>query len=131
MADLEARFNTEEACLKYLAQLRWPEGFKCPLCREKKAWFTKRGLMVCTKCAYQASVKAGTVFQDSRKPLTMWFRAIWLVTSQKTGTSAMGLKQALGLGSYETTWTWLHKFRRAMVRPGRDHLSGRIEVDEA
>ncbi len=131
MADFESRFNTEEDCLKYLSQLRWPEGFECPRCHGKKTWLTKRGLMVCTKCEYQASVKAGTLFQDSRKPLTMWFRAIWWVTSQKTGASAMGLKQVLGLGSYETAWTWLHKVRRAMVRPGRDQLSGRIEVDEA
>lgn len=131
MADFDDRFITEEACLEYLSQLRWPDGFKCPRCQGEQAWFTKRGLMVCTKCEYQVSVKAGTLFQDARKPLTMWFRAIWWITSQKTGASAMGLKQVFGLGSYETAWTWLHKLRRAMVRPGRDRLSGRIEVDEA
>ena len=74
---------------------------------------------------------AGTVFQDTRKPLVLWFRAIWYVTSQKTGVSALGLQRVLGLGSYRTAWTWLHKLRRAMVRPGRDRLSGRAEVDEA
>ena len=73
---------------------------------------------------------AGTVFQDTRKPLTLWFRAIWWVTNQKTGVSALGLQRALGSGSYQTAWAWLHKLRRAMVRPGRDRLSGRIEVDE-
>jgi transposase-like protein len=61
----------------------------------------------------------------------MWFRAMWFVTSQKTGASAMNLQQELGLGSYETAWTWLHKLRRAMVRPGRDRLSGSVDVDEA
>lgn len=131
MADFDDRFITEEACLEYLSQLRWPDGFKCTRCQGEQAWFTKRGLMVCTKCEYQVSVKAGTLFQDARKPLTMWFRAIWWITSQKTGASDMGLKQVFGLGSYETAWTWLHKLRRAMVRPGRDRLSGRIEVDEA
>jgi transposase-like protein len=60
----------------------------------------------------------------------MWFRAIWWVTSQKNGASAKGLQRVLGLGSYETAWTWLHKLRRAMVRPGRDRLSGNIQVDE-
>jgi transposase-like protein len=60
----------------------------------------------------------------------MWFRAMWWVTSQKNGASAMGLQHALGLGSYQTAWTWLHKLRRAMVRPGRDRLSGRVELDE-
>jgi len=75
-------------------------------------------------------VTAGTIFQDIRKPLTMWFRAIWYVTSQKNGASALGIQRVLGLGSYQTAWTWLHKLRRAMVRPDRDKLSGWVEVDE-
>jgi transposase-like protein len=75
-------------------------------------------------------VTAGTIFQDSHKPLVLWFRAMWYVTSQKSGTSALGLQQALGLRSYQTAWVWLHKLRRAMVRPDRDQLSGRVEVDE-
>ena len=73
---------------------------------------------------------AGTIFQDTHLPLTVWFRAIWQVTSQKTGASALGVQRVLGLGSYKTAWTVLHKLRRAMVRPGRDRLAGRIEVDE-
>lgn len=85
---------------------------------------------MCAICQYQVSVKAGTIFQGSRLPLTMWFRAIWLVTSQKNGASAKGIQRILGLGSYETAWTWLHKLRRAMVRPRRDRLTGTIEVDE-
>jgi transposase-like protein len=76
-------------------------------------------------------VTAGTIFQDTRTPLTIWFRAMWWVTSQKTGVSALGLQRVLGLGSYKTAWTWLHKLRRAMVRPGRDRLVGHVEVDEA
>jgi transposase-like protein len=60
----------------------------------------------------------------------MWFQAMWFVTNQKLGGSALGLQHLLGLGSYQTAWTWLHKMRRAMVRPGRDRLSGCIEVDE-
>jgi transposase-like protein len=75
-------------------------------------------------------VTAGTIFQDTRQPLSLWFRAVWWVTSQKNGTSAMGLQRVLGLKSYKTAWAWLHKLRRAMVRPGRDRLTGRIEVDE-
>ena len=72
----------------------------------------------------------GTIFQDTRKPLLDWFRAMYWLVSQKNGASALGLQRVLGLGSYKTAWTWLHKFRRAMVRPGRDRLSGRVEVDE-
>jgi hypothetical protein len=75
-------------------------------------------------------VTAGTIFQDTRKPLVLWFRAMWYVTSQKNGASALGVQRVLGLGSYETAWTWLQKLRRAMVRPDRDQLSGWVEVDE-
>ena len=73
---------------------------------------------------------AGTIFQDTRKPLRLWFRAIWHVTSQKNGASALGLQRVLGLGSYQTAWTWLHKLRRAMVRLERERLGGVVEVDE-
>ena len=73
---------------------------------------------------------AGTLFQDTHKPLRLWFQAMWYVVNQKNGVSALGLQKALGLGSYHTAWEWLHKLRRAMVRPGRDRLSGIVEVDE-
>jgi transposase-like protein len=126
----EARFATEEACRAYLTQLRWPTGFVCPRCRGTKAWPARRVLWHCAGCGRQTSVTAGTIFQDTRSPLTTWFRAMWAVTSHKTGASALAVQQVLGLGSYQTAWTWLHKLRRAMVRPGRDRLSGRVEVDE-
>jgi transposase-like protein len=130
VAEFEDTFSSEEACREYLFDLRWPEGFVCPHCQGGKYWLTGRGLLVCRDCGYNASVKAGTIFEGSRKPLRSWFQAIWWVTSQKTGASALGLQRVLGLGSYQTAWTWLHKLRRAMVRPGRDRLSGRVEVDE-
>ncbi len=91
---------------------------------------TNRDLVVCATCDYHASVTAGTIFENTHKPLMLWFRAIWWMTSLKTGASALGLQRVLGLGSYKTAWTWLHKLRRAMVRPVRDRLSGRVEVDE-
>ncbi|MBW2308030.1 MAG: IS1595 family transposase, partial [Deltaproteobacteria bacterium] len=128
--EFEERFATEEACRQYLFDLRWPDGFRCPRCSQSKAWPTKRGLYRCCHCDLQTSVTAGTIFQDARKPLRLWFRAMWYVVSQKNGVSAMGLKRVLGLGSYETAWIWLHKLRSAMVRPGRDRLSGTVEVDE-
>ncbi len=87
-------------------------------------------LWLCADCRHQASVTAGTIFQDSHLPLTTWFRAMWFVTSQKNGVSALGLQRVLGLGSYKTAWALLHKLRRAMVRPGRDRLRGLVEVDE-
>src|SRR5208283_3334868 len=88
------------------------------------------GRVVCGDCRHQASVTAGTIFQDSHLPLTTWFRAMWFVTSQKNGVSALGLQRVLGLGSYKTAWALLHKLRRAMVRPGRERLRGVVEVDE-
>jgi transposase-like protein len=87
-------------------------------------------LYECAACGRQSSVIAGTIFQDTRKPLRTWFTAIWRVTTQKTGASAMGLQRGLGLKSYTTAWTWLHKIRTAMVNPSRTKLSGRVEVDE-
>ena len=87
-------------------------------------------LFRCCACRRQTSATAGTIFQDTRKPLVTWFRAMWYVTSQKNGASALGLQRVLGLGSYETAWTWLHKLRRAMVRPDRERLKGWVDVDE-
>src|SRR5208283_2824630 len=131
LLEFEARFSTEAACREYLFRLRWPDGFCCPRCGGRKTWPLSGILLQCSGCNYQSSVTAGTIFQDSRLPLTLWFRAVWWVTSQKNGASAMGLQRVLGLKSYKTAWTWLHKLRRAMVRPDRDRLTGRVEVDEA
>ena len=129
--EMEHRFATEAACRQYLFELRWPEGFTCPRCGGTKAWTTGRGLWLCGSCRLQVSVTRGSIFQDSHLPLTTWFRAMWSITSQKNGVSALALQRSLGLGSYKTAWALLHKLRRAMVRPGRDRLQGRIEVDEA
>jgi transposase-like protein len=130
LMELEARFSTEAHCREYLSYLRWPEGFCCPRCGGRKSWPKSDLLVRCAACDYQISVTAGTIFQDSHLPLTLWFRAAWYVTSQKNGVSAMGLQRVLGLKSYKTSWALLHKLRRAMVRAGRDRLSGRVEVDE-
>jgi len=130
LTELEENFGTEEACRAYLARLRWPDGFRCPRCGGERSWPVRGVLLECSGCGCQTSVTAGTIFQDTRTPLPVWFRAMWWVTTQKNGASALGLQRVLGLASYETAWAWLHKFRRAMVRPGRDLLTGRVEVDE-
>jgi len=131
LMDLEQRFSTDEACAQYLAAMRWPDGFRCPGCGGAQAWRTARGLWVCRDCARHTSVTAGTIFADSNLSLRLWFRAIWHVVTQKDGASAMGLQRVLGLGSYRTAWSLLHKLRRAMVRPGRERLRGIVEVDES
>lgn len=126
----EHQFRTEEACREYLMRVRWPEGIRCLKCGFGQAWQTSRGVLRCGACRADISVTAGTVFEDSKLPLRIWFRAMWWVTNQKSGVSALGLHRMLGFGSYRTAWTLLHKLRRAMVRPGREQLSGEIEVDE-
>jgi transposase-like protein len=129
--EFERQFATEEACRLYLEQLRWADGFRCPRCGGTEAWRIGRGLWLCRRCRRQTSVTVGTVFDRSRLPLTLWFRAMWHVTNQKNGASALTIQRLLGLGSYQTAWAWLHKLRRAMVRPGRDCLEGVVEADES
>ena len=124
-------FKNEDACRKYLFEMRWPDGFVCPKCNTKgKYWLTARNTIHCSICEHQTSLTVGTIFQDTKKPLLLWFHIMWWVVAQKTGVSASNMKDFMGFGSYETVWTWLHKLRRAMVIPGRDMLSGEIEVDE-
>jgi len=131
MEEFQRRFATEEACRQYLVDLRWPEGFRCPGCSGTKAWLTRDARLHCAGCGRQTSATAGTIFHRTRKPLRLWFQVIWWLVAQKNGASALGLQRVLGLGSYETAWSWLHKLRRAMVRPGRERLSGEVEVDES
>lgn len=128
--ELERRFSDEASCRSYLFALRWPEGFRCPRCGHRQASAMVRGLWLCAGCEGHISVLAGTVFQDTKLPLRLWFRAMWQLVTQKFGMSALGLQRVLGLGSYRTAWMMLHKLRRAMVRPGRDRLRGEVEVDE-
>src|ERR1017187_3237252 len=117
LLELERRFCTEEACVDYLAALRWPCGWACPRCAGADAWSIRRTRWLCGHCRYEMSVTAGTIFQDSHVPLTIWFRAMWQITSQKNGMSALGLQRVLGLGSYKTAWAMLHKLRRGHGSP--------------
>ena len=129
----EAWFPDEGACREYLERLRWPDGFECPQCAARGGWLTSSGRWMCRECGRQTSVTAGTIFHRTRTPLRTWFAAIWFVCAQKNGTSAMSLQQVLGFGSYETAWAWMHKLRRAMVRPDRELLGGpgvAVELDE-
>ena len=124
-------FPDDAACLAYLERLRWGDGFECPACGSiREPYKTTRGRLTCRACKHQTTITAGTIFEGTRTPLTSWFAAVWHVTSQKQGVSALGLQRVLGLGSYQTAWAMLHKLRRAMVRPGRDRLRGEVEVDE-
>jgi len=102
--EFEEWFPSEAACLDYLVKVRWGDGFQCPGCGGASASETSRGRRRCRACDRQATPIAGTIFQGTRKPLRMWFRAMWWLTSQKYGANAMGLQRMLGLKSYETAW---------------------------
>lgn len=124
-------FSSEEACLSYLERLRWPHGFACPNCASMAAPYrSSRTRLMCQDCGRQTTVTSGTLFDKTRTPLKVWLAAAWYLTSQKQGVSALGLQRVLGLGSYQTAWTMLHRFRCAMVRPDRERLKGLVEVDE-
>lgn len=129
-ADLLAWFADDDACRDYLDWLRWPGGWACPKCSAAVGWLLASGHRECAACGRQSSVTAGTIFHRTRTPLTVWFAAAWQLTSQKHGISALGLQRVLGLGSYQTAWAMLHRYRSAMVRPGRERLIGEVEVDE-
>ena len=126
-----AWFASEETCLSYLERLRWPAGFVCPACGcVDQPYRSSRSRLMCKDCGHQCTVTAGTIFEKTRTPLRVWLAAAWYLTSQKQGVNALGLQRVLGLGSYQTAWAMLHRFRRAMVRPGRERLHGDVEVDE-
>ena len=128
--DFDRRFQSEQACYEYLFQLRWFEGFRCPRCDHAEYWMSSRGLCLCRQCKHQQSLTAGTIFHGTRKPLKLWFKALWWFSTSKTSVNAATLKDLLGLGSYQTAWCWLQKLRTCTVFADRSKLSGNIEVDE-
>ena len=128
--EFQDMFPTEEASYLSLQLMRWPNGYCCPHCEQTEAWTLKRNIYRCKRCSREVSPPAGTIFEGTRTPLRLWFQAVWYIVKQKNGVSALGLQKVLGLKSDETAWTWLHKLRTAMIRPGRDRLSGTVEVDE-
>lgn len=130
MQDFMDRFATEEACRRYIADVRWGDAPACPRCGAVTLWHIRRGVLKCKACRRDISITAGTVFGDSRIPLCLWFQAIWLVVSQKNGTSALGLSRAIGIARQKTGWYLLRRIRTAMIRIGRERLSGIVEVDE-
>jgi len=125
-------FQDDTTCATFLERLRWPDEFVCPRCHEKtKPLRTTRGRFTCLECRHESTVTTGTIFHSTKTPLRTWFATVWYVTNQKQGTNALGLQRVMGFKSYQTAWTHLHKLRRAMVRPDRDQLNGRVEIDES
>jgi len=131
LLEFEERFGTEAACREYLASCRWNGRPRCARCDSDHVWSERGGtLYECAQCGHQTSLTSGTLFHGTRKPLRLWFRAIWEICVHRHGISAADLQRILGLGSYETAWAWAHRIRRAMVRENRDGLQGSVQVDE-
>src|SRR5450756_312854 len=130
-AQLRGWFDEDGKCLDYLDWLRWPDGFVCPRCGSDHGWRAPDLRWRCAGCDRRVSVTAGTIFDKTRTPLTVWFAAAWLLVNSKTGVSATQLRREMGLGSVQTAWAMLHRYRTVMVRPGRDRLRGDVEVDES
>ena len=124
-------FASEDACRAFLIESRWPEGFGCPRCGHSSAGrVSTRLLLQCKKCRYQVSATAGTVMHGSHTSLRNWFCAAFFVTTHTPGFSALQLQRQLGISRYETAWVMLQKLRRAMVRPERDCINAKCEIDE-
>jgi transposase-like protein len=131
LRQFQSNFATEEACERYLAACRWPEGFVCPRCGDRRAYdLVNQRRWQCAGCRHQVSLTAGTVLHRTKIPLTHWFWAAYLMTTDKRGVSALLVQRQLGLSCYETAWMLLHKLRRAMVNVARERLYGEVEVDE-
>ena len=130
LADFEAKFGTEEQCLRFLTKLRWPDGYRCPRCQHDEAWLLNEKKYKCKKCKYQTTVTAGTLFQDTHLPLTDWFRAVWYVSSNSEKATVAGLQKELGLGSYNSALFILKKIRFAnSLCDSLKMLEGEVEVD--
>jgi transposase-like protein len=130
LGELRSWFVTDADCLDYLEWLRWPNGFVCPRCGQLAGWRLGDDRFRCAACRSCMSVTAGTIFDRTRTPLTVWFMAAWLFATQKDGVSAQSVQRALEIGSYQTAWAMLHRLRSVLVRPGRERLTGIVEVDE-
>jgi transposase-like protein len=130
LGEFQAWFRTDADCLDYLEWLRWPAGFVCRACGNRVGWRLGDARFMCSECGGRTSVIAGTIFDRTRTPLTVWFTACWLFATGKDGVSALSLKRVLEIGSYQTAWAMLHRIRSVLVRPGRERLTGRVEVDE-
>jgi transposase-like protein len=131
LRQFQLQFASEEACQEYLAACRWSEGYKCPRCAHDRGYaLVGRRRWQCAACRHQVSLTSGTILHNTKTPLTLWFWAAYLMTTDKRGVSALLLQHQLGLQRYETAWMILHKLRRATVNAAREPLHGEVEIDD-
>ncbi|MGC1156719.1 MAG: IS1595 family transposase [Acidobacteriaceae bacterium] len=142
LIDVTKTFQSDEDCLRYIENMRWPDGVvRCPICgcdrisritRQSVTKNVRRKLYQCLEatCKQQFSATSGTIFNDSHLSLQKWFMALAIVVDAKKGISANQLKTHLGIGSYRTAWYMAHRIRKAMEDNSGSLLSGHIEMDE-
>jgi transposase-like protein len=130
LSDLVESFSCEDTCNQLVEELRWPDGVRCIRCESPKiSRIAKRRQFDCDACGYQFSVRAGTIFHDSKLPLSKWFLAIYIMIESKKGISANQMKRMLKV-SYKTAWYLCHRIRAAMKDEGGEMLRGIVEADE-
>jgi Zn ribbon nucleic-acid-binding protein len=130
--EFEERFKTEEDCRDYWIEARWGGKPACARCHSTRVWTERAGfLFECAACGHQTSLTSGTLLEKTRKPFKMWFRAIFEISTRRTGISGKDFQRIMGFGSYKTAWSWLHKLRAAMVRSDSEPLGPFVEMDEA
>jgi len=131
MREFRRKFSSDQACLEYLSQSRWPDGFVCPKCSgESAVLIASRYVYQCRVCRVQTSPTAGTVMHRSHLPIQEWFWAAYLMATHTPGISALQLQRQLGIGGYQNAWHMLHRLRKGMVNDTRTKLTGLVEVDE-
>ena len=130
--EFEARFKTEDDCRAYWIEARWGGKPACARCESTRVWTIRKGTTFeCAECGHQTSLTSGTVLEKTRKPLKMWFRAVFEISTRRTGIGGKDLQRIMGFGSYGTAWTWLQKLRSAMVRSDSEPLGPFAQLDEA
>lgn len=130
LGEFQRRFATEEACIRYLVGVRWPNGFECPNCHGRKAWRVSPRSYRCSGCRKEIFITAGTILHRSHLPLRYWFWAAYLMSTLTPGISALQLQKQLGIKSYKNALYLCRRLRKAMVNPEREPLIGIVEVDD-
>jgi len=123
------KYSTDEKCREILTKLRWPEGVRCPRCKETQVCYLADRKQFECSCGYQFSVTTGTVFNDTHLPLETWFAATYLLCEAKKGMSACQIQRTLGIGGYKTAWYLCHRIRHAMAQTDKPMLDGKVEMD--
>jgi transposase-like protein len=138
LSQFDRLFTDEESCKTYLFARRWPQGVRCPRCKNEHVYASKARPWhwQCKQCGknnrspYRFSLLTGTVFEETKVPLLVWFKVTLLMLTSKKGISALQIHRLVGFGSYKTAWYMCHRVRAALSDPEFQQLMGIVEIDE-